>query len=1513
MDSRKPSPQRTPSPGEGSGRSPSSGIYPSNPGTSASLTEGRQLASGQPLHQQPQQMQRGHGRPTNTTSSLFDTTVLTSSNSTPSGDASHHNRAMAQLLDSVTSSASSPPSSQTPPQSAGHPTRSNNMKETRTAAAAAAGAEVGAGVWRSPATSARTRSGESNEANLRQHQRRLDSSQQQQRHFEEREMSSARRARRAQTVDDSEFTELLGETPTASRTPPRTQQQHHHPQQQSHGQSSTPVLHHKTRTSSSAQVRHAAAANAAAGSTTHPLHARRAPPPGYDQGNEDSDVGSPTSTNVNDFSSSVMEESSFYSHDDAAQPNTGGSTVFNLNDSSHHSTTSKSNWASPSEVLQLRAMFQEVTARYQREQARLQSELTKAQAECAAYAEERARVQELQKAYTAGLSQWEKAKAQQAQWAEERALQQLQLEKMLVENQRLQLFIAKKQKLHRGTGHGGGATTVYLPTESQERIRAAVQGVTTAAASAAALSAVNARNDSSPAPFLAAYGPSISVMGGTALDASGRPATAPPMATATVTPSEGGLSHVLGDFHFPPAEQHAQQLTPPAAAATPVTTRDQPQGSPYTFVSSESTPPPQPSPLHVAPSPQDGQDQQQHHRKSTLDSGSVKEADHTQLPATAPPTTSTSAAAAAGEIAGSKGIVGAMRDGSCPSTDPSTSYLSLSPTPLHHHGIAPAQPPHVQKRQQRQSSTEGQGEEVEEEREGADDLPHPRDNVVRAVKKKKNTTPAANPRTTTSGNGAEGDTHEEIHEGRRSSSLVTPSPTASAVPTTPTSTTTPSLSKRDQLDSGSGVGGGPFSSLSSSSQSHHHQQNYGGGVPRDGGENGGSSNTTNNNFAGGSTSRPLRSERGGEGEEEEDEEEGTGGAASAEFDPSYARGVNDISSSSGSHRSNFVTAMTMGQLIDAQAQLDADAQLEAQLEILQQQQQHQHPQRAQLGQAEMSSSPLGTSSSLGGGRLTSTTRTLDTPRDGHDRHAGNDTRAAGALRPSVATTTATTTTNGTTATTTTTTPSFLPSTTLTETNRVAGSTTSTSASGSTWSLQYLYHLPRTPAEALQEELRLLKEVRRLSEENESLTARLQHHTALQAMDVDQREQRLVQLTQAGEEARRRAAQWELTSSELQAEVSALTARCAEVCETLENVMASSKAQQLQAQARLAEAEATSRAALVATREETVVRLSGLRRTWADLAKRQQAQEAESAFAQKKLFESDQNERDRLQGVVDGLRDDLHQTRAAYEALQDRQDALESAAAARVAQVENVLVGTHDELARLRHTHQQTMLHLDELEAEVERLRAAAVTREACMHAMEERLRIATEQLASQEAQLVDASTWQARALAAEDELTTQRTFYEKEVAVYKTAACNLQARHHREMEKAVHRYEKLVVRFEALKLRLSAAVTDGACGNVWASSSTAPALDGGRTKAGKKATSNSKSPANTPENSPNTAAAKEKQQSGEEAEAFIVPGNVLSSHRPAKLACDSVQALRTSVETTDRIVKSLNRAASSRT
>ncbi|AYU77817.1 hypothetical protein LdCL_170011300 [Leishmania donovani] len=919
-----------------------------------------------------------------------------------------------------------------------------------------------------------------------------------------------------------------------------------------------------------------------------------------------------------------------------------------------------SDWASPSEVLQLRTLFQDLTSRYMREVQALKGELAKAQEECAAYAREREKVLELQQVYQDGVAACGRAKEREAQWVEERALLHVQMEKMMVENQWLQLYIAKKQQPHIHHMPPRGSAT-----GSRERVRAAVQAVASAA---------TATSSASPSP-----------------SASWPPL--PPTATATTTNTTGYLAPPQ-PLDGPDTKIFASL---PGAAEAAVTGTVQTEAtSPYTFLSASSSP------------------EELQYRAPQRGGGVAAE---TPLPPMPSPTSHQSA-------------------------------LARPASPISAAASAGAQPPHSTPLQRTFPTDIGD--------DAGADLP-----------------------------GGDGDHGDTLHQQQRGRSRRHPRGGANHDEEPHNSSLmTPSVSTSDE----GRLGAGKAVRLP-------RQQR----VRLDGGDNE-VDNTT------------------GEGE----------------FNPSYARGVTDLSSTSGGSSSPSPATNIRSML-------------------------------AGSGLAQVHEQRSGGHSDDGGRRAAE--------QWGGELVADRAAAVAAAAElPATATATATTTT----------TPSL-------------GSTAMTTAPSSL-SLQYLYQLPRTPAEALQEEVQMLKELRRLGEENQVLKARLDYMQVTKEIFTNQCEQQHLRLAQAHDQSRHSAAQWELSSRQLASEVRQLEAKCAELQGALEDVLQQAKRQQELSQARLVELEASSRAALVATRDEAIGKVGALRSSLREIAASLAATSAsKSSPAAGHEVAQLREEAGQCQRIVENLRNELHALRTAHSELQDEHSALQAEAQMHRTRLEGDLASSRELLAAACSDQRSAESRIAELEAEVERLRSAVVSSEGLMHTMEERLRLATDELASQQEQLDEASTWQARALSAESELSTQRSYYEKEISVYKTAACAMQDRHHAEVEGLLKRYEKLQVRHEAAKVRLAAAVSRSGAAAVFAAA-------GGhaRRRHSRHAKSEDRgapvisgNPTDTASHSPPTAVKTE-----------------ASSTDCAAAAYDSLQALRISGQVTEKLIRSLNRATS---
>ncbi|RNF26644.1 uncharacterized protein Tco025E_01106 [Trypanosoma conorhini] len=141
-------------------------------------------------------------------------------------------------------------------------------------------------------------------------------------------------------------------------------------------------------------------------------------------------------------------------------------------------------WASPTEVLQLRALCSDVVSNYKHEATRLLRELEAVKQGRDALQREVQETQRLRQLYAKSDAEYEKARRERAEWSEERERLRLRLQRLSIENQRLQQLLASRSRGHDprplrawataaplvlGGGSGGAAltsTTTPLATGS---------------------------------------------------------------------------------------------------------------------------------------------------------------------------------------------------------------------------------------------------------------------------------------------------------------------------------------------------------------------------------------------------------------------------------------------------------------------------------------------------------------------------------------------------------------------------------------------------------------------------------------------------------------------------------------------------------------------------------------------------------------------------------------------------------------------------------------------------------------------------------------------------------------------------------------------------------------------------------------------------------------------------------------------------------------------------------------
>ncbi|RNF10240.1 hypothetical protein TraAM80_01679 [Trypanosoma rangeli] len=116
-------------------------------------------------------------------------------------------------------------------------------------------------------------------------------------------------------------------------------------------------------------------------------------------------------------------------------------------------------WASPTEVLQLRALCSDVVSKYKHEATRLLRELQEVKQGRDALQREVEETQRLRQLYSKADAEYEKARRERSQWSEERELLRLRLQQLSVENQRLQQMVSG-----RGRGHDSHQLRAWTTT-----------------------------------------------------------------------------------------------------------------------------------------------------------------------------------------------------------------------------------------------------------------------------------------------------------------------------------------------------------------------------------------------------------------------------------------------------------------------------------------------------------------------------------------------------------------------------------------------------------------------------------------------------------------------------------------------------------------------------------------------------------------------------------------------------------------------------------------------------------------------------------------------------------------------------------------------------------------------------------------------------------------------------------------------------------------------------------------
>ncbi|CCW69715.1 unnamed protein product [Phytomonas sp. Hart1] len=163
-------------------------------------------------------------------------------------------------------------------------------------------------------------------------------------------------------------------------------------------------------------------------------------------------------------------------HTNTRNSHTCNSNTSNLNQSSSSASCGDSNWASPTEVRHIRAACGALSQSYHKQLRQLKEGLRMMTKERDFYFNEFNKVKELKKSYSDGKRDFEKAIEIRKAWVGERAMMEVELERLMVENERLRWELRKRRKgenlllEYRPAGAGGMQEKTSLQTKNTKSI-----------------------------------------------------------------------------------------------------------------------------------------------------------------------------------------------------------------------------------------------------------------------------------------------------------------------------------------------------------------------------------------------------------------------------------------------------------------------------------------------------------------------------------------------------------------------------------------------------------------------------------------------------------------------------------------------------------------------------------------------------------------------------------------------------------------------------------------------------------------------------------------------------------------------------------------------------------------------------------------------------------------------------------------------------------------------------------
>ncbi|CAD2221717.1 hypothetical protein ADEAN_000925200 [Angomonas deanei] len=353
------------------------------------------------------------------------------------------------------------------------------------------------------------------------------------------------------------------------------------------------------------------------------------------------------------------------------------------------------------------------------------------------------------------------------------------------------------------------------------------------------------------------------------------------------------------------------------------------------------------------------------------------------------------------------------------------------------------------------------------------------------------------------------------------------------------------------------------------------------------------------------------------------------------------------------------------------------------------------------------------------------------------------------------------------------------------------------------SVPYLYQLPRNPAEALREEVKLLTALKKLTQEKLELENRVRLMERLSEKDISQREMRLLSFSQENEKLRREGLHWQDRAHTAESHVLVLQDQLLDY---------KSKFEELQV-----ELEHT-RERMSSTQEEAhfIASLSSQalhKRHTEELAKLKEDHTAAEEMwnnSYQLLQQEMENNRNKYESEISGLTAAQTELEASYHTLQRAHDTIKNET--EVEKRENTLNINylHDKISRQKEIIEKLCKERNQLQEAAEHLSSQLHLHdnphnnpnnaEMEWENMQTRYNEALEKI---ERLTLERDALHVRCTAAEEDGEQQENYYKQELKTLSQTIFCLQEEHRKQSEKQMKLYDKLRIKYESVKLKLT--------------------------------------------------------------------------------------------------------------